>query len=353
MTSRSYALTLIVGATTLFIGLAAVNVILDPWWVFRVSPIRHSSVNDRYDFYRTYAAEPDRYQALLLTSSRGLMFELDELSQHTGGETFARFSVSFGRLADHVAVLDFVLRDKSARRDPLKDAFLLIDLDTFGEPPPPEGLQLLQPPAISGEPAFRFWWKNLTAVQMPAWKRVLQDIGTAGAGSHTLSAATRTALAAPRLAGMPPGFGPSSTRSLAAPVDAGGARLRPMRVALEASGERISERPHFADDLRNWSRIASLCRDKGVRLVAVLSPLGPETYATLDAADLAIVAERISRVAPVWDFSSPREPSNTPGMWSGPRHYRREVAVFMLARMYGGDLPAEWRNFGRVRGATQ
>jgi hypothetical protein len=65
------------------------------------------------------------------------------------------------------------------------------------------------------------------------------------------------------------------------------------------------------------------------------------------------VAERIGRIAPVWDFSSPHEPSNTPDMWWSPRHFHHEVAVFMLARMYGGDLPAEWRDFGHVRGATR
>ena len=347
MTSRSYALMLTIGAATLFFGLAAVNVILDPWSVFRVSPIRYANVNDRYDSYRIYAAQPDRYEALLLTSSRGLMFNLDELSQHTGGEQFARFSVSFGRLADHLAVLDFVLRDKTARRERLKDVFLLIDLDTFGEPPPPDGLQLLQPPAISGEPAFRFWWKNLTAVQPDAWKRVLHDVGAARASSK------RSVLAAPQLAGTLSGLAPAPFRPLAgAASDARSARLPPVPVALAAPGERISERPYYEDDMRIWSHIVTLCRDNDVRLVAVLAPLAPETYTPLDVADMEAVAGRISRFASVWDFSNPHEPSNAPAFWWDPRHYHREVALFMLARMYGGDLPAEWRNFGKLRPPT-
>jgi hypothetical protein len=336
MTSRSYALILIVGAAALFLSLTAVNVILDPWAVFRISARRHADVNDRYDLYRVYAAEPDRYEALLLTSSRGLMFSLDELSQHANGERYARFSVSFGRLADHLAVLDFVVRDKAAGHARLKDVFLLIDLDTFGEAPPPDELQLLQPPAISGASAFRFWWKNLTAVQVPAWKRALHDFDTAHAASHGLSAATARP-ASLRLAGMPPGFGSAF------------ARLRPMRVALAAFGERISGRPYYEEDMRIWSRIASLCRNNGVRLVAALSPLAPETYAALDVADAEAVAARISRIASVWDFSSPHEPSNTSDLWWDSRHYHREVAVFMLARMYGTDVPVEWRSFGQLR----
>jgi hypothetical protein len=340
MSSRSYALILIVGAAMLFLALAAVNMILDPWAVFRLSPLRHAAVNDRYEFYRVYAAEPDRYGALLLASSRGLMFTLDELSQHTEGETFARFSVSFGRLADHLAVLDFVLRDKAARNERLKDVFLLIDLDTFGEPPPPDALQLLQPPAISGEPAFRFWWKNLTAVQMEAWKRALHDVGAPRAQSEGAPAAMRAVVAAPRLAAMPPGYGGASAR----PV-----RPKPTQVESVQAADRISERRYFEDDMRRWLRIVSLCRDEGVRLVTALSPLSPATHAALDAADAATVVERISRTAPAWDFSSPREPSDSPELWADPRHYRREVAVFMLARIFGGDLPPQWRDFGRLR----
>ena len=137
MTSRSYALILVAGAVTLFLGLAAANVVLDPWWVFRVSPMRHSTINinDRYDHYRAYAAAPDRYEALLLSSSRGLEFSLDEMSRHANGETYARFAVSYGRLADHLAVLEFVMRDKAAR-DPAQGPVLLIDVDSLGEPPP-------------------------------------------------------------------------------------------------------------------------------------------------------------------------------------------------------------------------
>jgi hypothetical protein len=115
------------------------------------------------------------------------------------------------------------------------------------------------------------------------------------------------------------------------------------------SADRISERRYFEDDMRRWSRIVGLCRDEGVRLVAALSPLSPATHAAVDAADAAAVAERISRMAPVWDFSSPREPSDSPELWADARHYRREVAVVMLARIFGGDLPPDWRDFGRLR----
>jgi hypothetical protein len=333
MTSRSYALTLITGAAILFLGLAATNLILDPWWVFRVSPLPHSTLNlnDRYDLYRAYIAAPERYDAALLSSSRGLEFSLDELSRHSDIATYARFSVSIGRL-----------RDKAERGGHLTHVFLLIDIESFGEPPPyAEDLQLLQPPAISGEPAFRFWWKNLTAVQLPAWRRALEDAAqgrAAAAGAVGVSPRRRNpiwsiftiAAHATQVERSTPGAGATLARA-------------------NAALERVSERPKFADDMRNWARIVELCRSNNIQLTAAVSPMFPGTIAGLDPADVANVVDQISRLAPIWDFSGPHEPSNRPDLWWSPRHFHPTVARMMVDRIFNTELPDGWREFGRLR----
>ena len=331
MTARSYALILIAGAATLFLALAATNLVLDPWWVFRVSPLPHSAINinDRYDSYRRYTAAPDHFDAALLASSRGLAFSLDDLSRYTNDSKYARFSVSIGRLADHAAVLDFLVRDKAARGERLRQVFLLIDIDDFGEPPPyADDLQLLQPSAISGEPAFHFWWRNLTVVQFVAWRRVVDDVRSRRAQGHvTLPAAIAAQLPSAAFSGVP----------LIAIADS------------KVAAERVSERPRFADDMRSWKRIVALCRDHNIRLITALSPMFPGTLARLDSADVAGVAAQISRLAPVWDFSGPHEPSNRSDLWWSPRHYHDDVARMMLARIFGADVPREWSNFGQSR----
>src|SRR5262249_19624500 len=311
---------------------AATNLIIDPWWVFRVSPLPHvmANVNDRYDFYRAYTAEPDRYDAALMSSSRGLRFSLDELSRHSNGATYALFAASIGRLDDHAAVLDFIVRDTAARGSRLNTVFLLIDIDNSGEPPPSaDDLQLLQPPAISREPAFHFWWRNLTAVQVPAWRRGLREGGFGGISSgFVATAAAQTA----GDAGAP----------LAGSEDSRGAGAR--------GADRVTDRPRFGDDMRNWARIVALCRQNDIHLAAVVSPMFPTTLASVDPADVAKVVDQISRLAPAWDFSGPQEPSNRLELWEGPRHFHPIVAQMMLARILGTEVPAEWRNFGRWLG---
>jgi hypothetical protein len=344
MTSRSYALTLITGAAILFLGLAATNLILDPWWVFRVSPLRHSTLdlNDRYDLYRAYMAAPKRYDAALLASSRGLEFSLDELSRHSDNATYARFSVSVGRLTDHLGVLEFLLRDKAARGGHLKHVFLLIDIESFGEPPPyAEDLQLLQPPAISGEPAFRFWWKNLTAVQLPAWRRALGD---AAQGRAAAAAAVGVS---PRRRN--PIWSIFTIAAHATPVEQSTPGVGATLAQADGALERVSERPKFADDMRNWARIVELCRSNHIQLTAAVSPMFPGTIEGLDPADVANVVDQISRLAPIWDFSGPHEPSNRPDLWWSPRHFHPTVARMMVDRIFHNELPDGWREFGRLR----
>ena len=318
--AKSYALLLAAVAVTMFLGVAAANVAIDPWRVFGLTPIPPSNnVNDRYERFRAYEAAPDRYDGLLLSSSRGRIMRIGDLRRGMGMD-LADFSVSYGRLEDHLAVLDFVLRDKAARGKRLKAVFLLIDVDTLGERPPVAGaLQLLQPPAISSDVPLRFWWKNLIAIQWAAWIRTLRE---------------------PRFATSDDTRWPER-----------GMQQLPAKPPLDAAmSEHILARPRYADDMRNWSRIAALCRDNGATLIAVLSPIAPRVLALLDAEEISTVAEQISRSAPVWNFSGKAEPSNRPELWFDDLHFVPVVPDMMVRRIFGDEVPAEWAHFGRLLG---
>lgn len=322
MRAKTYALLLVATAAVMFLGVAAANVIIDPWRVFGLTWLPPSNnINDRYEHLRAYEAAPDRYDGLLLSSSRGRIMRRADLRRGMGME-LADFSVSYGRLEDHLAVLEFVLRDKATRGRRLRAVFLLIDIDFLGERPPGAGaLQLLQPPAISGDNPLRFWWKNLIAIQWAAWIRTLQE---------------------PRIALPDPDDTPWPER---------GMPQLPAKPPLDTGmSEHILGRPRYADDMRIWSRIAALCRDNGVRLVAVLSPTAPRALAVLDAAEINTVAEQISRSAPVWNFSGKAEPSNRAELWFDDLHFVPIVPDMMLRRIFGGEVPAEWAHFGRMLG---
>ena len=79
--------------------------------------------------------------------------------------TFANFSVIRGMLPDFLPALEYVLADKAKRGQRLRAVFLLLDIDTFGDPAATNRyIETLLPQALSGESGVYFWWRNLTAL---------------------------------------------------------------------------------------------------------------------------------------------------------------------------------------------
>src|SRR5215472_16060502 len=133
MRSRAYAFAVIGLTAGPFLAVAAANLILDPEAVFGTGVFNTArNPNTRYQQLVTYRADPARYDGILFGSSRAYAVPREELSRHLQGVTFGSFAVDAGTLADHLPALQYVVRDKAARHEPLRAAFLLLDLDSLG-----------------------------------------------------------------------------------------------------------------------------------------------------------------------------------------------------------------------------
>src|SRR5262245_51951522 len=132
MQPKAYALTALAGGAGLFATVVSANVLVDPHAIFGTGLFgRSPNANDRYEHFNAYLANVQRYDGLLFGSSRASGFDRDELSLRMNGVSFANFSVVGGMLSDYLPVLEFVLRKKSARREPLRAIFLFLDADAF------------------------------------------------------------------------------------------------------------------------------------------------------------------------------------------------------------------------------
>ena len=339
MYPRRYALTLATIGAGLFLAVVGTNVIIDPQAVFGTGLLPRSwNANDRYHRLVAYQAEPDAYDGLFFGSSRAQAFPLEEISQRMNGVNFASFAVTQGALMDHVAVLEFVLRDKVLRGRRLRAVFLVLDTDSFGTRPyTNQTLQYLMPPPLSGESWGRFWWKNLTAIQFEAWESVIRQIWTG-----------RESVAAARASPLSSFWDRVATRLEGA--TAGTARASPLpSPTATGTPERITNRIHFLPQLKLLERLAVLCREHHIELIVAASPLSRAAIAHYDRTDVASVVDHISRVVPVWDFSSEFWLSDRPELWRDLNHFRAEVARRMLDRIFGHDLPPGWEHFGRLK----
>jgi len=91
-----------------------------------------------------------------------------------------------------------------------------------------------------------------------------------------------------------------------------------------------------------------LCRQSGIELVVALSPIHPLNPGH-DDPRVATMIEQLSRLLPVWDFTRQPEVTDRPAIWVDQSHYRSNVALLMIKKIFNEQMPDGWEDFGQLR----
>jgi len=345
MATRTFSLILITGGFLLFASTMAANVLLDPEGVFGTDLFPHSvNWNERNDSLRRYKQNSSATDGLLFSSSRGSYLDSDLLATNMGVTHLLSLAVSYGMLTDHLPILEYILRDKAARGQRIKAILLLIDLDFFGKQPwTNSNINSFLSPELTGESPIRYWWRYLTAFQFRLWRDVV-----------------RSELASRRERSVTSAVNPVGPAEAAERVDKVGstpnpaAGVRPGALdALALQGFRRSWnslRPDLENQLSKLERFVSLCRDNGVQVTIATSPMIRENLDLHEPGMIDALAERISKIVPLWDFNSPPLIASRREYWVDVSHFDSSVGKMMIGRMFGDgdvDVPA---GFGRLKG---
>lgn len=323
-TARRYAVALIAICFAAFLAIVTANVLIDPQRVFGTDLFPNKlNENYRYTQYVAYRKAEDRFGGLLFASSRGIGIPLDVLSQHTG-VTFANFTVAAGLITDHLPVLERAIRDKKARGEQLKQVFLLLDVDLFGERPTTNrNPQTQLHPDLTGEDAVRFWIRYLTAIQFRAWR---DDVRRAFSG-HRPHAEEREAPAQQQLV-------------IQVAANAAVPLLRPTAPTT---------RPDYQRQLALLRSFVEICSRNNVNLIVATSPLSDWVLRHYDPQNLTAVVTDVSRITPVWDFGWPAWLSARRDLWNDYSHFSKAVGGMMIERIFTGRLPEGGLPFGERR----
>jgi hypothetical protein len=358
MQPRTYVLALAGSALSLFIGVAAANLLLDPLAVFGTGLVPGGlDMNARYYRFGEYEAAADRYDGLVFGSSRVTAISREELSGRMDHANFASFSVDLGQITDHLPVLEYVLKQKAARKLRLRAVFLLLDLDSFGgRPQTNASIHFLLPPPLSGESYGRFWWKNLTAIQNQAWSAALRRAWRGATAAPAPAGPPAVAPIALRTASAGPATKEAQETSIAMPAgtaqSGGGAPSRAQVAPMRAQPlVNITERLDFENQLRLLGEFVSLCRQWQVRLIVATPPISRAETANFDPADLNRASDMISRIVPLWNFTDPAGLPDDPLLWRDFSHFQPAVGQLMLDRIFGLEMPPGWGQFGRLLGS--
>jgi len=330
MRARNFAFCLIAFLALLLGGTMAANVIIDPEAVFDPSKAgERVNANSRYMRYVDYLKNGRHAEAVLFGSSRGNIFERDVLAQQLGVASVQNFSVTYGMITDHLPTLEYVIREKAARGEKLKSVLLMLDVDHFGKAPWTNvNLDGFLAPEVSGEHPARFWWRYLTAFQFRVWRATVRK--EAGRRVGAAPAHPVPLLGRPLLAGMLAPWRPPESPILRTVAESRPA-IRRYDVIL---------RPMVDTHLKLLARMVEVCRQNGVALTVMTSPLSRPNASMYDPDELASVARRISEIVPLWDFGTP-ESLGRGEYWLDYSHFTPQVARMIVDRVTGrpGALP--------------
>ena len=121
-----------------------------------------------------------------------------------------------------------------------------------------------------------------------------------------------------------------------------------MLFALDQSGsvrQIISQQQDAA--LALFARFTQLCRDQGIGLTVLTSPIPRYVLEGFSQADLQRVLDRLDRFAPIWDFTTRGEIADQTNLWIDITHFRSVVVEMMLDRAIANRSGTTAR-FGRL-----
>jgi hypothetical protein len=312
----------------------------------------------RYYQYQQYNKQASQIEGLVFGSSRSYPIT-DELLQRYLPQRgkFINLAMAFGGMTDFVPMLEYILRDKAQRGEAIRNIVLLLDIDFFGKQPWTNfNIAAFLPPALSTESAGRFWWRYLTAVQMKSWNDTIRASITAHdatpAASRLPSPVVRAGLIATPL---PPAIRPVLVNDANenAPKDRpaqGAAPAGAVAGVVTYARDRVasnSVRPDLDHQVELFARIVALCRDHGIHLLVITSPILRYYMDSYVPGDLQHNVDLLARFTPIWDFATQGDIADRADLWIDDSHFRRPVVEMMLSRVFAqGDSSAA--KFGRL-----
>jgi hypothetical protein len=319
--AKGYARAMIAGAFLLLAGTVAANVISDPEHVFNTGlfPVGINR-NERVETFERYKREASSVDALIFSSSRGILFDHQILQDDMGAKHLLSLSVSYGMITDHLPIFEYILKDKAARGQSIKSVLLLLDVDFFGKQPwTNSNINSFLPPELSGEAPVRYWWRYLTAFQYRLWRDIMKlDLVVAAKADTKIPAIDH------------------------API--------PLHAEVWRKAWN-SQRPDLERQLRLLKQFVALCKENGVTLHVAISPMIRQNIDAHEPEMLRDLTDQLSAIVPLWDFNSPAVLADRRDYWMDFSHFTAEAGTLMLNRIYTrGESPIA--GLGRYVGAN-
>lgn len=302
--------------------LLTVNLLVDPFQVFGLLPLRDSyGPNEMLNKYRHLAAHPERHDAFLVGSSRMGAYEPATANRLRPGRRYYNLGVLGSRPAEQLALLQ-ALRAAGVT---IREVVVGLELYPFLTPRPPDALTYRLPPEVTGEARLAFYLAYLWHVD---YSRLLSRVGHhfhaqpqmrfdfTGTGRYVLAGLERERAADP-------------------------VAYRQRYVAERPDTARPTSPPHWLESgFADLARLRDWLRAQQINAVYFIHPLHPGDLTNVAVTAPAEFVHRVRQLVPdVRDFSQEARFLASRDYYDY-KHYTPAVADGILQALFAASVPS-------------
>jgi len=302
--------------------IALVNILVDPYGVFRSNFFVPTNVNERFSKIYHLDDKNADYDTYILGSSTAGLIRPASLVRYLPGAKVYNLYVSNGDIVDYDILLKYMLK----RRFPIKTILLQLDPDAFLRPSTNIDYSRRHLPQVSGEPWINFYTDYLFSFSPTyVWEKIDASLERRQSWLDVEKTGTWRNIPAE-------GIDPHEW-SKREPTFS-------LKVASEYKGENLPSKIALLEDF------LSLAKRENIKVLIMTQASNHIEMNYWDIPAYLKLLSEISKVTNFWDFGGYNSVTKNNDNYYDIHHARPEISQLMLADVFGESAASIPSDFG-------
>lgn len=321
MSHKTFSIVLVVVALTYLGVIALINIIVDPFNIFRTPFFKEQAqINDRYAKIAFLKKRGAQFNSYLMGSSRMFFTAPEMIERYIPSAKFYNLATIFGTMYEHLLHVKYLLD----RGFPLQNLYIGLDMDMYAVAKLHDGKDCLLRlhPDVQKENPTAFYWSYLSQFPRKDIQRKLRVNFKKRAVSKYQIEKDGTVVM-------------RSTDE--------NARIffeRPLGAEkIQMNNEKMRE------NLRALEELVDLCGKHRINLILFITPYHKDLIDRFVEEEYIAVLKDLSSIAPYWDFSGYNSVTTDNKNYLDHSHYKPSVSRLIAARIFSdrtSDLPQDF-----------
>jgi hypothetical protein len=324
LSAKQYCVALLSAYIAVFCGIAAINLVVDPYGVFGTDILAPNNVNERFAKIYHLDVHHGEYDTYIFGSSTVGQTAPSIVEKYLPGNRAYNLYVTNGDISDYVAMLKYMLR----RQFSVKAVIIQLDPDDFLRPASADQNDYArrQLPRVSGEPTLKFYSDYLFSFS-PNYitEKIQANLGYRTDGRDVSHSGTWRNIPAEKMS--------PAEWILQDPTFK-------LNVAREYKGDNLVAK------LTQLQEFLSLARGNGCATIVMTQASNHKAMDYLDVAAYVSFLSGVANLTDYWDFGGYNSITNNDENYYDIHHARPAIAALMLARIFGDESVAVPPDFG-------